>query len=119
MSATQRFQAALAAAGSVTNLVAGTIYEFTGPRPRRVTIFAVQDGAVLATPLVFSVTSGTNIQVEPNTPVPNFTAGLGPNEDQHRIVTFISAPGDRLVIALRNTDPANASNYRFLLKFEE
>lgn len=119
MSSAQRFVGALAALGQNANLVAGTIYEFTGPRPRRISIWAVQDGAAVATPLMMSVTSGTNVQVEPNTPVQNFTVGQGPFRDQHGVVTFVSAPGDRLTIPLRNTDPANVSNFRFLIEYTE
>lgn len=119
MSASQRFTGALAVLAQNPNLVAGTIFEFTGPRPRRVSIWAVQDGAAVATPLVMSVTSGTNVQVEANTPVANFTVGQGPFRDQHGVVTFLSAPGDRLVLPLRNTDPANVSNFRFLIEYTD
>ena len=121
MSASQRFTGSLLLLASLPtgNLVAGTIFEFTGARPRRISIWGVQDGAAAATPLVMSVTSGTNVQVESNTPVQTFTAQQGPFRDQHGIVTFISAPGDRLVIPLRNTDPANTSNFRFLIEYTE
>ena len=120
MSATQRFVGALLTGASLNpnNLVAGSIFEFTGQRPRRTTIYAVQDGATDAAPLVTSVTSGSNVQVEANTPVPAFTAGQGPNRDQHMLVSFLSAPGDRLVITLRNT-AAVTSNYRFLIEFTD
>lgn len=121
MSASQRFTGSLAALASLAsgNLVSGTIFEFTGAKPRRISIWCVQDGAVAVTPLVMSVTSGTNVQVEANTPVQTFTAQQGPFRDQHGVVTFVSAPGDRLVIPLRNTDPANASNFRFLIEYTD
>lgn len=119
MSASQRFTGTLAALASNPNLVAGSIFEFTGARPRRVSIWCVQDGSLPATPLVMSVTSGTNVQVEANTPVQNFTIGQGPFRDQHGVVTFLSGPGDRLVLPLRNTDPAVASNFRFLIEYTD
>jgi hypothetical protein len=121
MSASQRFTATIAALASIpqNNLVAGTIFEFTGAKPRRISIWGVQDGAAVATPVVMSVTSGTNVQVEANTPVQSFTVAQGPFRDQHGIVTFVSSPGDRLVIPLRNTDPANPSNVRFLIEYTE
>ena len=120
MSASDRFRVPLAAGQNVPNILAGTIYEFTGSRPRRVSIWAVADPPTVAgnEPLT-SCTSGTNVQVSPNTPVQQFTAAQGPNRSDHLLVSFVSAPGDRIVVPLRNPDAANTTVARFLVEYSE
>jgi hypothetical protein len=106
----------VAAGATVPNILNGTLWEFARV-PTLVTLWAVQDGAVNATPLLLTLFLGNQTPIE-NYPVPIFTAGQGPTRLDHQVAPgHLAAPNDRIVTRLQNTDPANASNARTVFDF--
>lgn len=117
MAATQRFAGTLgtgqstyniAAGASVGNIFAGTMFEQNGPRPRAITIYAVQD-TVANADLVTQVNYGTVTAVEDGTSLPKVTAadaGTGPKTNEHELVSFVVPPLAKLKMSLRNIGSA-------------
>jgi len=103
----------VAIAGTVANILAGSQFEFMSV-PSHIAIYSVQDGA--AAGLVFLDASFGNVIEGDSMAVPTFTAGQGPNTNEHQLVSAVAAAGDRLVIRIRNTDAATASEMRTLVK---
>lgn len=117
MGATQRFAGTLpsgqstynvAAGGVVGNVLAGTMFEFVGSRRRAIRVWAVQDTIANAN-MTMRVTYGTIVAVEDGfvlPTVPAATPGEGPARQDHEVCAFLAAPGDRIVISLRNAGSA-------------
>jgi hypothetical protein len=113
---THRDTRAIAASTTVANVLTSTLWEFARV-PTLVSIWGVQDGAAAATPLLATLFLGNATPME-NLPVPTFTAGQGPNRQDHGLaLNHLARPNDRIVYRLQNTDPANASNARTLFDF--
>lgn len=110
--ASLRQAGALAAGGTIVNVLAGENLEFVGQRPAAVKIFAVQDG-VGPTELVMEVTFGNSVSGR-SIVVPVFTANQGPNVDQHEVNAGVAMPGDRIQIKLQNLAAAATANWRIL-----
>jgi len=105
---------AVTAGLTITNLLAGNTFEFVGQQPQHFRLFAVQDGAASGE-LTFDVNFSNKI-VAQALAVPTFTAGLGPNTNEHLIAEGVAMPSDRLVIKAVNTAAAATANLRFLVK---
>jgi len=101
----------VAIGGTVANVLAGSQFEFLA-RPSIVQVFCVQDLADLAEIEVFF---GQELQL-PQSPVTQFTAGLGPNVPDDEIVNDVGAPGDRLVVRLVETGGAAVAIVRTMVK---
>lgn len=100
----------LAAGAQVVNILQGTPFEFVQRRPAAIMVYSVSDppGAGDEGELLLTVLFGTVIVCQ-RLPIPAFTAGQGPNRDQHLMVSGVAAPGDRIVIGL---DSIAAAAYR-------
>jgi hypothetical protein len=110
----QRFATTCAASGEITNLVAGSKFEFM-QRDSIVEVFCVADGTTLTeTDLKMDVSFGNVLEAD-DVAVPLFTAGLGPNRSDHKLVSAGAAAGDRLQIKFKNADAVNAANIRCLV----
>ena len=107
-----RDEQSVAASGTVTNLVAGTKYEFMS-RNSVVEVFAVQDGADAGS-LRMDVSFG-NVLEGDNLAVPTFSATLGPDKDKHKLISALAQAGDRLQLKITNQDAVNASALRWLV----
>lgn len=117
MGATQRFAGtlpgggstyAIAAGAGVGNVFTGTMFEINGPRPRAISIYAVQD-TVANADLVTQVNYGTVTAVEDGTSLTKVTAGdagTGPKLNEHELVSFVMPPLARLKMSLRNIGSA-------------
>jgi hypothetical protein len=110
--ASLRFEASLAASTTLTNLLAGSKFEFL-PAPSAIMVYGVQDGADAGT-LTLDATFGNVIEGD-NIAVPTFTAALGPDRDKHLLVSGVGLGGDRIQLKLVNADAVNAAAYRFLV----
>lgn len=114
---TFRDSRALAAAASVVNILAGSIYEFL-QGPTGIALYAVADPAAASIlPPQLTLLLGQAIILQ-DYPIPVFTAAQGPNRDQHLIGAWMGSPGDRVVLSLRNTDPAVVWNIRNMVEFK-
>lgn len=102
----------IAASGSVTNLVAGSKFEFLA-RNSVVEIFSCMDTADVGAPLM-DVSFG-NVLEGDALAVPKFTTDLGPDRDKHKLISAVAQAGDRLQIKVANTDAVNACNLRTLI----
>jgi len=93
----------LAAGASVTNILTGTPFEFVQRRPAAIMVYSVSDppGAGDEGELLMDVLFGTVIVCQAM-PIPAFTANLGPNRQDHLVVSGVAAPGDRIVVGLRS-----------------
>ena len=111
---TIRDERAVAAGATVANILAGSQFEFMRV-PSHIAVYAVRDGAGVAGLLNLDASFGNVIETDA-AQVPTFGAGLGPNTNEHQIVSAVAAAGDRLVLRLRNGDGANAQNSRVLVK---
>ena len=104
----------VAAGATVTNLMAGDTFEFIGQQAMRFRFYAVQDGVnddELAVDVNFS-----NAIVAKDLAIPVFTAGQGPNANEHRVCEGVARPGDRLVIQVKSTAAAATANLRWLVR---
>ena len=111
---TLRFEGTIAAGGQVVNVLAGSKFEIL-PFPSAVTLYAAQDGAVLANGgLRADFTMGNVIEID-DAWVPTKGATVGPNRNEDMLGGGVSARHDRLQLRLNNNDAANASNYRVLI----
>jgi hypothetical protein len=92
----------------VTNILAGTPFEFVQRRPAAVLVYACTDPPAAGDEgeYFMSVLFGTVI-VAQDIPIPAFTpAGMGPTRADHLLVSGVAAPGDRIVVSLRTTGAA-------------
>jgi len=117
MGASQRFAGtlpggsstyAIASGALVGNVFQGTMFEFNGPRPRAVQIWACQD-TVANADLVTQITYGTVTAVEDGFSLPKVIAtdaGVGPLINEHKIAEFMMPPMARLKMSLRNQGSA-------------
>jgi len=96
----------------VANILAGSQFEFMRV-PSAITVYSVQDGAISA-PVFIDVSFGNVIEGD-SVAIPDFTAGEGPNVNQHQLIAGVAAAGDRLVLRVRNTS-AQTANVRTLVK---
>jgi len=110
---TIRDERSVAAGTNVANILSGSQFEFMGV-PSHIAIYSVMDTADAGS--VFLDASFGNVIETDSAAVPLFTATLGPNTNEHQIVSAVAAAGDRLVIRIRNTDAVNASAIRTLVK---
>ncbi len=104
---------AIAANGSVANLLTGERYEFaTGPTLFR--IFASQDGADDGT-VKLTTFAGNVIDLDA-VDIPRVAAGIGPNTNEHGIGQMIARASDRLQVKLENNDAVNIANVRVMIQ---
>lgn len=120
MGASQAFTVTALAAGAVSgNILAGSMFELVGDRPRAIKIWAIQDPGAGATGMQMRVTYGTVTAVEDGYPLQIATgAGIGPNKSDHEVVSFLAHPRDRIVVNLRNAGAA-ASTARVLIAHQD
>lgn len=111
---TQRFEGTLAAASSISNLLAGSKFENL-PWPSAIAVYAVQDGAG-AGKLICDVTMGNSIEIDGAAVQTTAVANDGPNRNQHLLGSGVAARHDRVQIKLTNNDAALGSNYRVLVE---
>ncbi|GAJ15003.1 unnamed protein product, partial [marine sediment metagenome] len=97
---------------SVTNLVAGSKFEFLA-RNSVVELFACQDTAAAGSVLM-DVSFG-NVLEGDALAVPTFTSDLGPDRDKHKLISAVAQAGDRLQVKVSNTDAAADSELRTLI----
>ncbi|GAH02504.1 unnamed protein product [marine sediment metagenome] len=102
----------IAASAGVTNLVAGSKFEFLA-RNSVVEVFACQDTADDGTVLL-DVSFGNLLEGDALA-VPTFTAEFGPDRDKHKLISAIAQAGDRLQLKVANTDAVNVTNLRTLI----
>lgn len=115
--ASLRIATTVGAGATIVNLLAGENIEFVGSRPAVVRVFAVQDG-VAANELTLEVTFG-NVISGRSIAVPVFTAGQGPNMNEHKVNDGVAMPGDRIQIKAQSTAAAATANLRVLVEREE
>lgn len=107
---TLRFnQGSIAPGGIVTNLLAGSKFEFL-PQPSAIIVYGTADAAGLQMELTF----GNVIECD-QMEVP-ILAGAGPNIQDHRLAAGVGAAGDRVVLKLQNTSGAAIAASRFLIE---
>lgn len=111
---TVRDERALGAGETVANILAGSQFEFMRVASH-IAVYAVRDGTAPPGTLFMDASFGNVIETD-STSVPTFTAGEGPNINQHQLVSAVAAAGDRLVLRLRNTDSVLLHNARTLIK---
>ncbi len=97
----------------VANILAGSQFEVMRV-PSAITIYSVEDGSVTLGPVFVDVSFGNVIEGD-SVAIPNFTAGEGPNVNQHQLIAGVAAAGDRLVVRVRNTS-GETVNVRTLIK---
>jgi hypothetical protein len=102
----------IAASGAVTNLVAGSKFEFLA-RNSVVELFSCQDNADVGS-VVMDVSFGNVLEGDAMA-VPTFTANLGPDRDKHKLISAVAQAGDRLQVKVTNNDAVNATNLRTLI----
>lgn len=129
MGASQRFEVLVAAAAGaiVQNVVAGTLYEQVGMRPRLIRIWACQDISPAGGPptanAVVSVIYGTVNAVEDGTPLDKVTTNsTGPKRNEHELCSFMAAPFDKIKIQARNAGTAAFGaglGARFLIEHQD
>ncbi len=109
----------IAAATTVANILEGTPYLYL-PRRAVMRIYGQQTGAVVATPLLMDVMAGDTLLTTPEGYRINLgaTAGQGPDRSRDLCLRRPVAGGIPLVIRLRNTDPANASDPSILVEWD-
>ncbi|MCI0582609.1 MAG: hypothetical protein L0227_06885 [Chloroflexi bacterium] len=112
---TQRFEVAVAAGGTVLNLVAGTKFEFL-PVDASIMIYAVQDGGLVPAGGVTMDVSYGNVIDADAVSIPSFTAGQGPNRLDHQVSAGVARAGDRLQVKIHN-GTATTSNVRTLVEY--
>jgi hypothetical protein len=108
-----RDERAVAAGTNVANILAGSQFEFMAV-PSHIAVYAVMDTADAGS--VFLDASFGNVIEGDSMAIPLFTLTLGPNTNEHQLVSAVAAAGDRLVIRIRNTDAINAAATRTLVK---
>ena len=101
-----RDERAIAAGASVTNILTGSKFEFLG-RNSVVEIFSVMDGPAVGT-VVMDVTFG-NVLEGDGLQLPTMTATLGPNRNDHKLISALAQAGDRLQIKIANNGAAQAN----------
>lgn len=103
------FTTVVAAGGFTPNILAGSAFEFPGV-PSIVSISMLQDpgGGQGESFVQF----GQEVQQEASPINDSAGAGLGPSVVDDRVVSDIAAPGDRLVIQLRETGGVNPVTVR-------
>ena len=103
-------------AGATTaNLVAGSVFEFL-TRPSAVRVFAAQDTATGAVEMTFKL---GNVVFGEDLPLPVKTAGLGPDQDQDKLVGAMGAPGDRISVILKETGGVTNTPTRVQIEINE
>ena len=102
----------IAASGSVTNLVAGSKFEFLA-RNSVVEVFSCQDNAGV-NDVTMDISFGNVLEGDALV-VPTHTANLGPERDKHKLVGAVAQAGDRLQLKVSNGDAVNATNIRTLI----
>lgn len=110
---TEFFSFQLAGSASNPNFVANSRYATLG-RPAQVDFYAVQDGATSQGDAKIEISLG-NVIVRDLSPIPAFTAGLGPDLDKHWIGGGQADMNDRIIARAQN-DGAAASNFRILMR---
>jgi hypothetical protein len=106
-------------AGTVANILDGTPYLYL-PRDAVMRIYAQQTGATVATPLLMDVMAGNTMLTTPAGYRINLgaTAGQGPDKSRDLAIREPVRGGVPLVIRLRNTDPAVASDPSILVEWD-
>jgi len=122
MGASQAFTVTALAAGAVSgNILAGSMFELVGDRPRAIKVWAIQDPGADSTHqgMQMRITYGTVTAVEDGYPLQIATAnGVGPNKSDHEVVSFLAHPRDRIVVNLRNAG-AGTSTARVLVAHQD
>lgn len=98
---------------NVANILAGSQFEFMRV-PSHIAVYAVTDNAAVQGTVFLDASFGNVIEAD-SVAIPTFGATLGPNTNEHQVVSAVASPGDRIVLRIRNTD-ANAVNTRTLVK---
>lgn len=99
---THAYRQQIAIGGQVDNIMAGTPWVYA-PRACRITIWASQVGAPVATPLLMDVMFGNAVYADGlGIGIGDAAAGLGPNKSRDHIMTEYAAAGDPIMIRLRN-----------------
>jgi hypothetical protein len=107
-----RDERSVALSTTVTNLVAGSKFEFLA-RNSVVEVYSCQDGADPGD-VTMDVSFG-NVLEGDALAIPTFTANLGPDRDKHKLISAVAQAGDRLQLKVTNADAANASALRTLI----
>jgi len=108
------FAESLAAGDTNTNIMAGSKFEFL-KRPTALQIWAVADLGDLAQ---MDLSLG-NVVVAEDIVIPQFTAALGPNTNEHLIIEGAGVGDDRIQIRVVETGGAAAAVYRVRVKLIE
>lgn len=116
---TFNFRAVLPAAGSNQNILTPSTYEWlAGPTGVRLYGVAdVTDTLAATNPVLVNFLLG-QASIMQDFPLPLFTAGLGPNRQDHLLHEIVGQGGSRVIVALRNTDAANTRAVRIMIEFK-
>lgn len=88
------------------------------PRRTYIEIYACQDPPAAGGPVVCQLTFGNVIRVPESTGVIQaFTTNLGPTEQDHMWYGGAAEALDQVILSVRNTDAAAATNARFRVKY--
>ena len=100
---TLRFNTTLAAGATANNLLAGSKFEYL-PVPAAVTVYAV--ASVVAVDM--ECAAGNTVETDSLEIPVQTAANVGPNIQDHRVASFVGAPGDRLQVKLFDRGGAGA-----------
>jgi len=105
----------VAAGATVTNIMAGSKFEFL-PRPSVIKVYSAQDTGTGSVELDFTL---GNVVVGDDLGPNVVTAGTGPARDSDLLTQGAGAAGDRIQIRLREVGGATATPVRTLVEIIE